>query len=92
MLDRLTAADFAPLIGERFELLLPDRDPLELRLTSCDELGGAPEGARQPFSLIFHGDFLVPQQIWTLRHPRLGELDLFMVPLGPDGRYEVIFN
>ena len=95
VLDRLTADDFAPLVGERFELLLPEGEPLELRLTSCDELGGAPEGARRPFSLIFHGDRLVPQQIWTLRHPQLGELELFIVPLGPEEggmRYEAIFT
>ena len=95
MLDRLTAADFAPHVGERFELLLPEGEPLGLRLSSCDELGEAPEGARRAFSLLFHGDRLVPQQIWTLRHPKLGELELFVVPLGPDEqglRYEVIFN
>jgi hypothetical protein len=37
----------------------------------------------------------VPQQIVAIRNPQIGELKLFVVPLGPDGRgmrYKVIFS
>jgi hypothetical protein len=40
-------------------------------------------------------DRLVPQQTWSLRHPALGELALFLVPLGPDDdgmRYEAVIS
>jgi hypothetical protein len=95
MLDRLTAADFAPLLGERFELEAPGADPFEITLTSCDESPGGAGGGRVPFSLIFHADVLVPQQICSIRHPKLGDLDVFVVPIEPDARgmrYEVTFN
>lgn len=57
---------------------------------------------RVGFSLIFvlplfgprNGTYL-PQGTYTLTHPALGTLALFMVPLGPQAgqmRYQVIFN
>lgn len=98
MLDRVTKDTFAPLVGERFELAAPGGEPFELVLTSCDE-ASAPSGTgtRTPFSLVFHAppERLVPQQICTLRHPQIGQFELFVVPLGPDEQgmgYEVIFN
>ncbi|MBK8506532.1 MAG: hypothetical protein IPL46_32645 [Saprospiraceae bacterium] len=57
------------------------------------------EGFRAGFSLIFtthQTDQHYTQGIYNLIHPVLGNLPLFMVPLGPesDGRmqYEIIFN
>jgi hypothetical protein len=38
---------------------------------------------------------ILPQRIYRLRHPVMGELDLFLVPIGPDGegmRYEAVFT
>lgn len=57
---------------------------------------------RAGFSLIFamplfgpRGTQYLPQGTYSLTHPVLGELALFMVPLGPQAgqmRYQVIFN
>jgi hypothetical protein len=53
---------------------------------------------RVPFSLVFHapGGELLPQQTFTARHPELGELAIFLVPLGPQGdgamAYEAVFS
>lgn len=97
MLERLTSETFAPRVGERFELVPPDGDPVELVLTSCEQdPSWMDETTRAPFSLIFHAadDRHVPQQICTIRHPELGELGLFVVPIGPDVRgfrYQVVF-
>ena len=49
------------------------------------------------YSLIFHGplDPVVAQQIVTLEHAEMGELSLFVVPVGPDGdamRYQATVN
>jgi hypothetical protein len=98
VLERLTSETFAPHVGERFELEPPDREPLELVLTSCEQdTSWTDPTTRAPFSLIFHAadDRYVPQQICTIRNPEIGELSLFVVPLGPDDRgfgYQVIFT
>lgn len=50
-----------------------------------------------PFSLILRGPAkpLLPQATYAMRHPRLGPIELFLVPIGRDAqctRYEVTFN
>lgn len=52
---------------------------------------------RAPFSLLFRNSsaFLFPQQIYQLRHSRLGEVGVFLVPVARerDGfLYQAIFN
>jgi hypothetical protein len=49
------------------------------------------------FSLVFRGPKapLVPQGLYLLQHERLGELSLYLVPVGPDNggmQYEAVFN
>jgi hypothetical protein len=70
-----------------------------LTLVEVTVLGGegGASARRQPFSLLFRGPRvpLLPQRIYRLEHERMGALDLFIVPLGPDGdglRYEAIFT
>jgi hypothetical protein len=51
----------------------------------------------EPFSVILVGppSPLLPQATYALVHPRLGTLDVFLVPVArgaSDARYEVIFN
>jgi hypothetical protein len=51
----------------------------------------------EPFSLILRGPAtpFLPQGTYALRHPRLGPIELFLVPIGRDAqaaRYEVTFN
>lgn len=102
MLERLTTATFAPLVGQVFRAVPAQGDPLDLVLSSCEEAGFAvPAGLgavdRTPFSLLFHAadGRHAPQQIFTVQHPELGELPLFLVPLGPDERgmrYEAVIS
>jgi hypothetical protein len=68
---------------------------VELLLAQVSELKATREA--QTFSIIFHGpaDCLMPQRIYRLAHPRLGEFDLFLVPIGAQGNrvmYEAVFN
>jgi hypothetical protein len=59
--------------------------------------GPGPDGQeRLQFSLFFRGRTapLLPQATYSLSHPELGELDLFLVPIGADDdgvRYEAAF-
>jgi hypothetical protein len=99
VLDKLTVEDFLPLVGESFELLAGEATfPAELAWARSVGERPAPEsGRRWTFSLAFRTapDVRLPQRIYGLTHPRLGRLDLFLVPIRPDGGgnlYEAVFN
>ncbi len=96
-----TYADFADRVGEDFRVRLPDDSILPLILGEVDagrEDGGQnSDGAtRQQFSLLFRGPTApqLSQGLWALEHDEMGELALFLVPLGADDkgpRYEAVF-
>lgn len=51
----------------------------------------------EQFSLLFHGpqDFVLPREVYQLRHERIGEFDLSLVAMGSDRNglyYEAVFN
>lgn len=86
---RLALATFAGREGERFTA-----GDLELELVACEPSPFAGPG-REAFSLIFHADRHLPQQIFSMQHRDLGAFDLFLVPLGPEGEamvYEAVVN
>jgi Domain of unknown function (DUF6916) len=99
MLDTLTSADFSTHLEESFTLTLADGSQHAMTLVKITELGERQEetGGRRPFSLIFRGplELRLPQQIYSLTHPGVGSLQIFIVPVGPDQTgqcYEAIFN
>ena len=85
---------FKPYVGETFAAKLAGESlPLVLK-----EVGPLPavEGMVQ-FSTIFHGprSQFLRQQIYDLRHPALGTLTLFLVPVGEDAEgfvYQAVFS
>ena len=95
----LRIADFAPLLNQTFHIPLPD-ETLQFVLTEVSDLGYGTDGdnTRRAFSLLFRHarrDAYLPQGTYLLRHADLGDLHLFLVPLGPraDGTYyESIFT
>lgn len=94
-IDHLHSRDFAECVHTRFELHAPSGETIPFELMSVTEKEPAPR--QEQFTLLFHGPAApaLAQQIVPLRHPKLGELNLFFVPLGPkDGvmEYEVVFN
>ncbi len=96
MLAELTHEDFARCLNERFRLHI-DSTSHELRLFQVKPLVAGMPGGRQPFSLLFRApqDALFPQMIYRIENDRLGALDLFLVPIGPDEHgmvYEAPFN
>jgi hypothetical protein len=101
-LDWLTCADFSPRVGAPFDLSVPDGTTVALELVEARE-GTAPGGVgpdgqeRRQFSLLFRGPAapFQPQGTYRLSHPDMGELDLFLVPIGPDAvgmQYEAVFG
>lgn len=99
MLDELTLDDFAPHVGERFDLVA-DGARLDAVLAWARAVGPAPppgSGRRWTFSLAFRtaSEVRLPQRIYGVVHPRLGRIDLFLVPIRPEGPgnlYEAVFN
>jgi hypothetical protein len=78
-----------------------DEEPVAFQLTYVSPLGRAPEPGeerKQSFSLLFQHSFddkYLLQQSYKVTHYSLGELFIFLVPLGPgkDGmEYEAVFT
>ena len=97
MLESLTHESFRPHLGSAFRAEYAPATSAMLTLVEVTVLGGAATARRQPFSLLFRGPRapVLPQRIYRLEHERMGALELFIVPLGPDGdglRYEAIFT
>jgi hypothetical protein len=100
-LAELTLATWQEHLGSHFSLRLGDGKAEELTLIAAASLsGGRPvtAGKREPYTLIFRAssrEFLAPQRMYPLSHPALGELEIFLVPIGPDEtgmRFEAIFG
>ena len=97
-LPSVTAADFDSLVGATFDVR-PDSfeaDALRMVLTAVRRFPGQ-AGFREPFTLELLGPTspVAAQGTYRVRHPALGDLDLFMVPVGasPDGAtYEITFG
>lgn len=95
-----TLAQYQQVAGASFTLHVGDSEPgLELQLHQVSEHAPSPGAPRpQPFTLTFVGPAgaHLPQATYRLTQASLGELDIFLVPLGPlaDGRqrYEAVFN
>jgi hypothetical protein len=92
MSDILTIGDFAPHLHTRFQVAQPEG--YELDLTEVTDYSNA---QLEQFSLTFTGTASpwLPQALYTLVHPEIGECELFLVPLGPDAsgmRYEAAFS
>lgn len=101
VLDRLTATDFAPAVGDKFALEAGDSgrfelELLEARLHDPDAAAEQPDGGRAPFTLTFRGpaDPVLPQRIYRLEHGSLEPMEIFIVPIGRDETgtsYEAVF-
>ncbi len=52
---------------------------------------------REPFSLIFLGPMttVLPQKTYLVEHEKMGAMEIFLVPIGPNGngmQYQAVFN
>ncbi|MDE2463520.1 MAG: hypothetical protein KGO02_07400 [Alphaproteobacteria bacterium] len=99
MPDALTAATFSPFAGGVFVAHFGADGTYPLVLVEVVERAslGMPETLRAPFSLFFtgQGPHYLLQGTYRLSHDRLGDLDVFIVPVGrtDDGfRYQAVFN
>ena len=100
-LDEISADRFREHQNQIFRVPLEDGF-LELELTEVRGLkGDTPRQDRAPYSILFRGpsDIRLEQQTLALENKSMGQLVLFLVPLGPDPDdeesrmlYEAIFT
>lgn len=99
MLDKLQCSDFVLLLHQSFKVRLGSKGEHHLELVSAAEVGlHSSQAVRHPFSLQFLGppsNQYLQQHTYRLEHETLGDMDIFIVPLGPEAgrmRYEAIFS
>lgn len=95
MLENLSLSDFAEHVNTRFQLRLDPSRSLEMELVEAADRGSTPR--QEQFALLFRGplELFLPQQMYRLKHAHLGEMDLFLVPVGRTSQgftYEAFFN
>ncbi|HZP68104.1 MAG TPA: hypothetical protein VFB32_17510 [Rudaea sp.] len=95
-LPELRLEDFLPLVGSRIGVELGEhRAELEVKEAA---LIGSPSPRKAPsFHVILRSPptWRATQGMFRLQHPTLGAIEVFTVPVGPDGVglcYEIVFN
>ena len=96
MLDRLCLEDFLPHVGSEMDVSAYGHNA-RVTIKEAAPIKSPSPRATQPFHLVLSAPsaWRLPQGLYKFAHPSLGELELFAVPIGPEGDafcYEVIFN
>ena len=103
MLTDLRAGTFRTHMNTFFSIHLSPVTDLAVELVEVTEKGGMdrqqPSAAahQERFSVVFRGarERLLEQAMYHMQHDQLGDLELFLVPVGQDQTcvyYEAVFN
>ena len=97
MQETLTQAHWTRRLAQDFRVVIGGIDSLTLRLISVTGFQHSSDPAREAYSLLFCGPEkpALSQRTYQLVHGEMGELDVFLVPIGPQKEgfgYEAIFN
>ena len=94
-----TEAEYSKNLNTKFRLLVDAPQPIELTLVEVARrnVEANEEAGMERFSAVFMGprEILLPQQIYRVTHPDMGEFDVFLAAIGqePEGfRYEAVYN
>jgi uncharacterized protein DUF6916 len=93
--EQLTYAGFTNNLQTKFHLKVGSDQNVELELTEVSELKLSP--GQEQFAIVFRGpsETFLGQGTRSLSHERMGEFDLFLVPIKQDSQgfyYEAVFN
>lgn len=96
-MELLTLEHFAGCVNETFSATLSDMDVPFVLVEARPLQSSVPNLMRLPFSLLFRNTsaFLFPQQTYLMRHPRVGEVGIFLVPVAREREgflYQAVFN
>jgi hypothetical protein len=99
MPENMTEQDFRDNLNTKFRVLLDAPRPVELELVEVKSYEPKPneQPGMERFALYFNGpgDIYLPQYNYPLEHDKMGQLVVFIVPIGHDERgfrYEAVFN
>jgi hypothetical protein len=101
MPETLSKDAFAEHLNTKFRVLLDVEDAPEvaLELAEVVEFPTLTHSRSdvERFSIYFYGpnDFFLPQSIYRLAHERMGEHEIFLVPVAQEARgyrYEAVFS
>jgi hypothetical protein len=90
-----TKFEFSQHLHTTFHLHHGSEEAVPLKLIEFKE--DSPNANYEQFSLLFRGPnhFVLPQQIYQLKHEHIGEFDMLLVPVGSDRSalyYEAVFH
>jgi hypothetical protein len=94
----LSLNDFDSLLNKIFIIQISDEVQLDAELIEVTKLNNYSPLERNPFSIVFRTEQkneYYEQGIFTIVHPKKGNLELFLSPLGFDKvgmTYEAIFS
>jgi hypothetical protein len=96
-MDLLTLEHFAGCVNETFAACLEEVEVPFVLVEARPLQQRVPNAMRAPFSLLFRNEssFLFPQQTYRMRHARIGEVGIFLVPVAQERAgflYQAIFN
>lgn len=96
-LENATCDGWAEYLNEAFKLGNDPQQAIEIELVEVNSLGEPRGEKRAPFSLLFASskEMLLEQGIYSLHHPKMGTLAMFLVPQAPDDErfyYEAVFT
>lgn len=91
----LTHDTFTKFLNAKFKVAVDNDQQVELQLDEVSELRMSDH--QEQFSILFRGpnETFLGQGIRHLSHERLGDFDLFLVPISQDAQgycYESVFN
>lgn len=103
MTSQLEKTAFSNFLNDRFQVQITDTESFAFTLVEVESLKENGSGRKsvqvrpEPFSLIFMGPSqpIFKQRIYNLTHPRLGSMDIFLVPVGETEagiEYQAVFN
>lgn len=94
-----TEAEFRQHVNTPFRLLVDAPQPLDIMLVDVESRpsDAHEEAGMERFSVFFKSslEFLLPQGIYRLAHPQMGEFEIFLVAIAQDRdgyRYEAVYN
>ena len=96
-MELLTLQHFSGRMNETFLAVLDDSE-VPFQLVEARALPAHSAAVtRAPFSLLFRNTSSppLPQQIYRLRHAAIGEIEIFLVPVGRESDgflYQAVFN
>ena len=101
MAATLTENEFSQHLNTKYRVNVDASKPIELELVEVKsyvnkDTPGEQEGMER-FSIYFRGpaDNFLPQGIFQVTHERMGDFELFLVPIAREElgfRYEAVFN